>query len=170
MGDLSATARDLLVYTIWADRRLLQAAAEVRPEDLVRDTGSSFPSLLATFAHILGAQRIWLARFAGRSLPSVPGIADFPDYATLAAGFAETQAEMEFFLASVTDEQLKAEIRYTNTRGETFARPLWQPVLQLVNHSTYHRGQLVTMLRQMGYPAPQSDFIYFAIDRAAAPA
>jgi len=76
---------------------------------------------------------------------------------------------MEFFLASVTDGELKAEIRYTTTRGETFARPLWQPVLQLVNHSTYHRGQLVTMLRQMGYPAPQSDFIYFCIDRAAAP-
>ena len=75
---------------------------------------------------------------------------------------------MEFFLAAVNDEQLKGEIRYTNTRGEAFALPLWQPVLQLVNHSTYHRGQLVTMLRQMGYAAPQTDFSYFCNERSAA--
>jgi len=167
MGDLSSTARDLLVYTLWADRRLLKAVEEVRPEDLVRDTGSSFPSLLATFAHVLGAQRIWLARFAGRALDRVPGVGDFPDLPALVAGFAETQAEMEFFLAAVNDDQLKSEIHYANSRGETFSRPLWQPVLQLVNHSTYHRGQLVTMLRQMGYAAPQTDLIYFFIDRAA---
>ncbi len=169
MGDLSSTARDLLLYTLWADRRLRKAIEEVRPEDLVRDTGSSFPSLLATAAHILGAQRVWLARFAGRALEPVPGIADFADFASLAAGSEETAAEMEFFLAGVTDDQLKAEIRYTNSRGETFVRPLWQPVLQLVNHSTYHRGQLVTMLRQLGYTAPTTDFIYFCIERSAPP-
>ena len=167
MGDLSSTARDLLIYTLWADRRLLKAAAEVRPEDLVRDTGSSFPSLLATFAHILGAQRVWLARFAGRALDRVPGLDDFPSFAALVAGFEETAAEMEFFLAALNDEQLKAEIAWTNTRGESYALPLWQPVLQLVNHSSYHRGQLVTMLRQMGYAAPQTDLSYFFIERAA---
>jgi uncharacterized damage-inducible protein DinB len=171
VGDLSSAAmvRDLLVYTLWADRRMLKAVEAVRPEDLVRDTGSSFPSLLATSAHLLGAQRTWLSRFAGRALERVPGIADFPDFAALAAGFAETAAEMEFFLAAVTDAQLAADIRYANTRGETFALPLWQPVMQLVNHSTYHRGQLTTMLRQLGYAAPQTDFIYFCLERAAAP-
>ncbi len=170
MGDLASNARDLLLYTLWADRRMLAAVEAVRPEDLTRDTGSSFPSLLATFAHVLGAQRMWLSRFAGRSLERVPGIADFPGFAALAAGFAETAAETEFFLAAVTDEQLKADIRYANTRGEAFALPLWQPVMQLVNHSTYHRGQLTTMLRQMGYAAPQTDFVYFCIERAAAAA
>jgi uncharacterized damage-inducible protein DinB len=165
MPELAGTTRTLLLYTLWADRQMLGAVAGVAPEDLVRNTGSSFPSLLATLAHVLGCQRMWLSRLAGRPLDRVPGIDDFPDADSLAAGWADTAAEMEFFLASLSDDQLAAEITWSNTKGQTFTRPLWQPVLQLVNHSTYHRGQAVTMLRQLGYGAPSTDLIYFLLER-----
>lgn len=165
MADLAGTARTLLLYTLWADRQMLGAVAGVDPKDLVRDTGSSFPSLLATLAHVLGVQRMWLSRLAGRPLDRVPGIDDFPDADILAANWADTAAEMEFFLASLTEDQLAADVTWTNTRGETFTRPLWQPVLHMVNHSTYHRGQAVTMLRQLGYGAPSTDLIYFLLEQ-----
>jgi uncharacterized damage-inducible protein DinB len=165
MADLAATARTLLLYTLWADRQMLGAIAGVTPEDLVRNTGSSFPSLLATLAHVLGAQRMWLSRIAGRPLDRVPGIDDYPDGEALAAGWADTASEIEFFLASLTDAQLATELTWSNTKGQTFTRPLWQPVLQLVNHTTYHRGQAVTMLRQLGYAAPCTDLIYFLLEK-----
>jgi uncharacterized damage-inducible protein DinB len=168
MSDTVNMARELLVYTLWADRLFLSALNDVRPEDLVRDTGSSFPSVLATMAHILGAERTWLSRLSGQPSDRVPGVADFPDRESLTAAWADTSAELEFLLASLTAEQLHADLTWTNTRGETFTRPVWQPLLQLVNHATYHRGQVVTQLRQLGYRAPQSDLIRFFLEKPAA--
>lgn len=168
MAGRAETARELLLYTLWADRRMLAAVREVRPEDLTRDTGVSFGSLLGTMAHMLGAQRIWLARFAGLSLDRVPGLADFPDLQTWIDGWEETASGIEAFLATLTDEQLEAPITWTTTQGVTHTRPLWQPVVHLANHTTYHRGQVVSLLRQMGYKANSTDLIYFWIERAGA--
>jgi uncharacterized damage-inducible protein DinB len=166
MPELATTVRQLLVYTLWADRIVLKALEEVSPDDLVRDTGSSFGSLLGTLAHILGAQRVWLARFEGKTLDRVPGLADFPDWETLSSAWAETSAELGFFLASLTAEQVRADLTWTTTKGVRYTRPLWQPVLHLVNHSTYHRGQVVSLLRQLGYAPPSTDLIYFLIEQA----
>lgn len=162
--ELTGTVRQLLLYTLWADRICLKAADGVRPEDLRRDTGTSFGSLFGTLSHILGAERRWLSRFEGKLL-DVADAADFADGEALNASWAETAAEMNFFLASLTAEQLAADLTWTTAAGVTFTRPLWQPVLHLVNHSTYHRGQVVSLLRQMGYAAPSTDLIQFLIDQ-----
>jgi uncharacterized damage-inducible protein DinB len=165
MPNQQSIARSLLLYTLWADRTILRALRPVRPEDLVRETGSSFPSLLATMAHILGAERVWLARFLGSTVDPFPTPYDYPDLISLLHGWEETAAGIEAFLAGLTDEQLEGQITWSNSRGESFTQPLWGPVSHLVNHSTYHRGQLVTMLRQMGYEVPSTDLVYYLNDR-----
>src|SRR5262245_18301915 len=142
MPGIAATAREMLLYTLWADSRMLATVRDVRPEDLTRDAGISFRSMLGTMAHMLGAQRIWLGRFFGAPLPRVPGIAAFPDLNAWIEGWEETAAQIEAFMATLTDEQLDAEITWTTTTGQTYTRPLWQPVLHLANHTTYHRGQV----------------------------
>jgi uncharacterized damage-inducible protein DinB len=162
----ASTACDLILYTLWADRQVLQAVRQANQEDLTRDTGVSFGSILGTLAHILGAQRMWLSRFSGKPLNRVPSIEDFPTLPAWIAGWEETAASLEVFLASLSDEQLAAPVTWTNTRGVTATRPLWQPVAQLVNHSTYHRGQVVSLLRQMGYAVPSTDLIYYFLEQA----
>ncbi len=157
MGVLTQT-RQLLLYTIWADRTCLDAARGIDPEALTRDAGVSFGSLLGTLSHILGSQRRWLARFTGQQASGDP---TFPDLESLAAGWSETAAELEFFLASLTEEQLAAEITWVDTEGPVYTRPLWQPVCHMVNHSTYHRGQVVSLMRQLGYEPPETDLIRF---------
>src|ERR1700674_274109 len=92
MTGLVATVRQLLLYTLWADRICLKVLEDVEAEDLARDTGTSFGSLLGTLSHILGSQRLWLARFEGKILARAPELADFPDWATLAAGRAASPA------------------------------------------------------------------------------
>ena len=82
------------------------------------------------------------------------------DVDSLASAWAETSAEMEAFLASLTEEQLAADATCL-VAGERVTRPLWQPVCQMVNHSTYHRGQVASLLRQLGYQPPGTDLIYF---------
>lgn len=166
MSELVGTVRQLLLYTMWADRVCLNALASARSEDLERDTSTSFRSVLGTLAHILGAQRLWLARFEGKTLDRVPGLEDFPDFAALSSAWAETSAELGFFLASLTADQAAAELTWLSTEGIAHTRPLWQPVLHLVNHSTYHRGQVMAALRQLGYAPPSTDLIYFLIEQS----
>ena len=161
----ASIARELLLYMLWADRQTLMAVRSVKEEDLTRDAGISFKSLLGTMAHILGAQQVWLSRVLGNPLPRVPDIDDFPDLMSWITAWEETASGLEAFLAGLTDEQLAADLTWSNTRGDTFTRPLWQPLLHMVNHSTYHRGQIVSLLRQMGYQAPKTDLIYYLLER-----
>jgi uncharacterized damage-inducible protein DinB len=158
----SATAvRELLLYMLWADRLMLKAIREVTPEDLTRDAGVSFGSLLGTMVHMLGSQRLWLSRFAGSQIARRPDLSDFPDLPSWIQGWEETAAGVEAFLAGLTDEQLATEITWTDTEGPLRTRPLWQPVLHMVNHNTYHRGQVVSLMRQLGYEPPHTDLIRF---------
>ena len=154
-------ARELLKYTLWADRKVLAAVRQVKQEHLTWDAGASFGSLLGTFAHLLGAEQVWLSRFVGNPLASLPGLSDFPDLEALEAGFEDLWPQLEFFMASLNEAQLQGLLIWTNSRGETNSRYLWQAIVHMVNHSTYHRGQIVMLLRQMGYEPPSSDLIYF---------
>lgn len=158
MGLLTQT-RQLLLFTLWADRVLLDAARGVSPEHLTRDAGVSFGSMLGTLSHVLGSQRRWLARFTGQE--GTAGDPAFADLEGLAAGWSETASQLEFFLASLTEEQLAAEVTWVDTEGPVYTRPLWQPVCHMVNHSTYHRGQVVSLMRQLGYQPPRTDLIHF---------
>ncbi len=163
MTSLLRASRDLLAYTVWADRVQLAALEQVDAADVGRETGSSHHSLLGTVAHMLGAQRLWLSRFLGNPLPAMPADDEYAGVATLRAGFEEHWSELEFFIASLTEEALAVPIAWTNDRGETCGQPMWQPVLHTATHDAYHRGQVTTMLRQLGYQPPSTDLVaYFA--------
>lgn len=165
MSDLTGACRQQLAWTIWADTQHVRALAAVAPEHLAVETGTSFGSLAGTAAHILGAEWTWLTRFRGESPDRVPGLADWPDLPAIEAGFGEIHAEMQFFLASLTAEQLDAELVYVTTSGAERRQPLWQPVLHLVQHSAYHRGQLASLSRQMGYAPPSTDLVHWFLTR-----
>jgi uncharacterized damage-inducible protein DinB len=156
-------ARDLLLYMLWADRQILKSVRAVRPEDLNRDAGVSFRSILGTMTHVLGSQRTWLARFLGHHPEAGP--TDFPDLLSWITAWEENASGVEAFLAGLTDDQLAAPLTWTSAKGVTYTQPLWQTVLQVVNHATYHRGQIVSLLRQMGYHAESTDLIRFFSER-----
>ncbi len=153
---------------LWADRLTLAAVRRVKPEDLTRDAGVSFGSVLGTLSHTLGSQRLWLSRFLGNPLTSRPGPDDYPDLPAWIAGWEESASQIEAFLAGLSDEQLAAPLTWASIPdGAVYTLPLGQAVIHLVNHTTYHRGQVVSLLRQMGYPVPQTDLIVFFNERAA---
>lgn len=164
MASLLKASRSLLGYTVWANRSQLAALTQIAPEDLVRDTGASFGSLLWTMGHLVGMERTWLARFLGNPLDPAPGPETYPDLPALWAAFDEHAAELEFYIASLTEDQLDLEVSWTSRAGEGRQQKLWQTLVHMVNHSTYHRGQVVTLLRQLGYQPPASDLTaYFAL-------
>jgi uncharacterized damage-inducible protein DinB len=161
MSDLTRAPRELLAYTIWADRQVLECLAGVPAEDLLRETGTSFGTILRTMAHILGAEQVWLGRFLGAPLDPPPDEDDYADLPSLAAAFTDFWPQLEVFLAALADAQLESNLTWTNSKGETHTQPTLRALVHFANHSTYHRGQVVSLLKQMGHQPPSTDLIYW---------
>ncbi|MGH9740186.1 MAG: DinB family protein [Candidatus Acidiferrales bacterium] len=159
--------RLLYHFNAWANNRTLDACAALAPEQLTRDLGSSFKSVRDTMAHIYGAQWVWLERWHGRVPTGLPSAADFPDLETLRRRFAEIDRNLVDYVASLTGDDLQRAVSYKTTAGSPQAQPLWQMLQHVANHGTYHRGQIATMLRQLGTKASSTDLIGFYRERAA---
>ncbi|MGD0956410.1 MAG: DinB family protein [Candidatus Acidiferrales bacterium] len=159
--------RLLYDFNAWANRRTLDACAELTPEQFTRDLSSSFRSLRDTFAHIYGAEWVWLERWHDRIPTALPSAADFPDFESVRRRLSDMDRNLVDYVASLTADDLHRVVQYKTTAGAAHAQPLWQMLQHLANHSTYHRGQVATMLRQLGSKATATDLIGFYRERAA---
>jgi len=156
----------LYAYNRWANAQVLGASAELTQEQFTKDLSSSHRSVRDTLAHVLAAEWIWLRRWQGVSPKALFDPEGFPDLGSLRERWAGIEREQADFVKAVTDESLREVIAYTNTKGEEWRYPLWQMMQHVVNHSTYHRGQVATMLRQLGADPVPTDFLVF-FDAAA---
>jgi len=154
-------------FNAWANRRTLDACAGVTPEQFTRDLGSSFRSLRDTLAHIYGAEWVWLERWHGRIPAALPSAADFPDFESVRRRLTDMDRDLVDYVASLSADDLRRVLAYTTAAGTTQAQPLWQMLQHLANHSTYHRGQVATLLRQLGAKPIATDLIGFYRERAA---
>jgi len=163
-------ARQLFAYDAWANRRTFGACATLTPEQFTRDLGSSFPSVRDTLAHIVGAQFVWLERFHGRVPAGLLPAADFPDLASLTARANEIQQGLTDYMNQLSAQDLAGTFQYRDLKGNAHSNVRWQALQHLANHGTYHRGQVATLLRQLGVKPVSSDLIAFYRERAAAAA
>jgi uncharacterized damage-inducible protein DinB len=159
--------RLLYDFNAWANNRTLDSCAALSPEQLTRDLGSSFKSVRDTLAHIYGAEWVWLERWHGRVPAGLPSAADFPDLETLRRRFSDIDRNLVDYVASLTADDLIRVLTIKTSSGATFSQPLWQMLQHLANHGSYHRGQVATMLRQLGAKATGTDLIGFYRERAA---
>jgi uncharacterized damage-inducible protein DinB len=151
----------LYQYNRWANGRVLEAVSKLTAEQFTRDLSNSFGSVRNTLTHIMGAEWVWLRRWKGTSPKSFHDPAEFPNIQTLRAKWVEIEREQIEYINSLTDESLATMITYVNFKGESWTYTLWQMLQHLVNHSTYHRGQVTTMLRQLGAAPAATDFLLF---------
>jgi uncharacterized damage-inducible protein DinB len=158
--------RTLFEYERWANARVLAAVERLNQEQFMRDMRNSMPSVRDTMVHILSAQRTWLSRWNGVSPTRMLEPAKFPDMKALSAAWRLLEAELVVWLGSLTDERLKSQLAYTTLSGQPQSHPLWQQLAHLVNHSSYHRGQITTMLRQLGADPVNTDLITFFREQA----
>lgn len=157
----------LFDYNRWANERILGAVERLTPEQFVRDLGNSFPSVRDTLAHILGAEWVWLRRWHGESPAKGLPATEFPTVASLRDRFAVVEKERRAFLEGVPEERLAQPLPYTDFAGKQHALPLVHSLQHLVNHGSYHRGQVTTLLRQVGGTPVSTDMSRFYLDRAA---
>ena len=153
-------ARRLFAYGSWANA-LMFAAANALPEEQVgAAAASSFPSVAATLAHIVGAEWIWLRRWLGEDA-AAPAWSVNPNLADLEVRLAAMEAERTSYLARLSDLDLDRVVSYRNLAGKAYTNPLCDLIRHIVNHSTYHRGQVATQLRQLGHTPPNTDLIAY---------
>ncbi len=158
--------RLLYDYNAWANRRALDSCAPLPEEQFRRDLSCSFRSVRDTLAHLMGAEWIWYERWHGRSPAALPEAEQFPNLASVRARWVEIERDIMTFVAGLTAEDLvRIHEFHTLTMG-TAASPLWQSMQHLVNHSTYHRGQIAAMLRQLGAKPVSTDLIRYYRERA----
>jgi uncharacterized damage-inducible protein DinB len=155
--------QEMFKYNYWARDLQLQACAALTPEKLSRPLGSSFSSIGETLVHLLGAEWVWLERWRGHS-PTMRDAAEFASerFANLSAieeRWHTVECGLREYVTSLTEEKLMQPLTYANRNGESWTYPLWRTLFHLINHQTYHRGQITTMLRQIGIQPPQIDFL-----------
>ena len=160
--------RVLYDYNAWANRRVMDAAAALTPEQFTKPLGSSFSSARDTLAHIYGAEWIWLERFQGRSPAGLPDVNQFANIASLRERWLEHEARLLNFVRGLTQADLDRVMEYKTLKFGVYRNPLWQSMQHLINHGTYHRGQVTTLLRQLGAQPILTDLMHFYRERATA--
>ena len=159
---------ELMDYDCWANHRVLDAAARLTTEQLLRPLGSSFTSVRDTLVHVLFAEWLWLERWEGRSPRDVFEPAAYPTVAAIAERWAEVEARRSALLARWVPGVERRRQNYVNARGERWEYSLGEMMQHLVIHSAYHRGQVVTMLRQLQAEAPATDYLVYVDGRGEA--
>jgi len=160
--------RLLYDFNTWANRLTLEACTALSPDQFLRGLGSSFSSVRDTLAHIYGAEWIWHERFLGR-VPAggLPKAEDFPDFASIRGQLTEMDATLVDYVAALKPEELARTVEFKTMTSGVISAPLAHFLQHLANHGTYHRGQVATMLRQLGTKANGTDLLRFYRDRAA---
>jgi uncharacterized damage-inducible protein DinB len=149
-------------YHYWARDRLLDAIDPLTPEQFTRDLGSSFKSVRDTVAHTYSAEWAWCQRWLGQSPTAHLSTDLFPDAASIRRLWIENEVKVRAFLDSLGEEGVHRVLDYKMLNGAAASSPMWQMMQHVVNHGSYHRGQVTTMLRQLGAaPGKSMDMIAF---------
>jgi uncharacterized damage-inducible protein DinB len=144
----------LVDYHYWARDRMLAALSALPQEDYVRPLGSSFASIRDTAVHVYSAEWVWLERWHGVS-PSAPlSVEDFPDVAALRAAWSALERRMRAYVDTLDGDRAGERVAYRNIAGVAAESSRWTMLQHVVNHASYHRGQVTTMVRQVGGTAP----------------
>jgi uncharacterized damage-inducible protein DinB len=158
--------RTLLDYHYWARDRMLDAIDPLPAEQFTRNLGNSFGSIRDTAVHVYSAEWIWHARWIGESPTMMIPFDRFADVASLRAAWATHEREMRAHLESRARTGLDAIVEYRLLNGTASRTGFLQMLQHVVNHASYHRGQITTLLRQLGAAPPKSmDMITFYRER-----
>jgi uncharacterized damage-inducible protein DinB len=160
--------RQLFDYNHWANQRALGAAAQLTDEQFTKPLGSSFSSVRDTLVHICGGEWIWHERFQGRSPSSIPNDSSIQTLAALREHWRPQAEKLLQFAGSLTQADLDRELEYQTLNFGAYKNPLWQSLQHLANHGTYHRGQVATLLRQLGAKPVLTDMMHFYRERSTA--
>lgn len=158
---ITEVIRSLYDHSTWANQRIFSATAELTQEQFLEEVGPSYGSLWNTFVHTMSGQWIWLERWRGSSSTALLDQADFPDLSFIRSRWEEIKKDTRQYLERLKADQLDNVISYTTIGGSPGAYPLWQLIVQQVNHQTQHRSEAAVMLTNFGHSPGDLDLVVY---------
>ena len=162
----SQEVTQLMAFNRWANQCFFEALSQLPAEQYGRDMHSSHGGIHGTLAHIIGAEKGWLSRWQAKPETGTAAVSQMHSLAELRACWENLCDEMSQFLTTLDDRKLQ-ETLSTTARTGSYTSSYWQMIQHVVDHSSYHRGQIVTMLRQLGVTPPSTGLIRFYRDGPA---
>jgi uncharacterized damage-inducible protein DinB len=149
--------RGLYDYHRWANRVLYDVALALGEEVASRDVGTqfSYPTIRQMFGHLYGADKVWLARWAGGAPPTDPP-RQFPTLASIRAPWDALEREQRAFVESASAAELAQVIHFIDAQGVRRGAPLGPLLQHVVNHATHHRSEIATMLTMVSGSPPDT--------------
>ena len=164
-------------YNQWVNARLYDKVQLLPTDEIAKDRGAFFGSILGTLNHVLVADLFWLRRFSSakacrdalapmREMTMPSSLSDilFDDMQGLRSKRDELDALILDFSKTWNDEILASPIRYRNMAGEKHQQPLGALLHHFFNHQTHHRGQVTTLLFQAGIDPEATDLIVMLME------
>lgn len=164
-----AQVGELFTYNAWANRKLFSALAALSAEDYKRDLKTSFGGVSGTVNHIVWAEELWLRRWQGAAPPAVAQGRDLESLSAAQDRWERIEDERNRYLGALSDTSLASAVVVKASSGGEFRHQLRETLLHVTDHSTYHRGQIIAMLRQLGRTPPSTGLITFYRERPAQP-
>ncbi|MGV3528496.1 MAG: DinB family protein [Flavisolibacter sp.] len=150
-------------YHLWANQQLIATIENLPPGLAEAEVKSSFSSLAKTLLHMWDAESIWWQRLKLQEKITRPSDEFRGTAPQIGQSLLQQDKQWLDWIAQAQERSLQHEFIYQNTKKEMFKQPVWQMLLHLFNHGTYHRGQVVTMLRQLDVSKiPATDYIVFS--------
>ena len=161
LSDIRTVCQLHLEFMKWADDTIFAALSQVPPDQLGHDLGSSFKSLFDTLNHVYLAELVWIKRVQGNKNVRIADLDNPADLNALGEAWPELHRTWLDWSRSPSNENLQEPLIFNTAGGAESQLPLWQIVLHVVNHGSYHRGQVATMLSQSGIKPPGTDLVTF---------
>lgn len=147
-------------YHFWANNVIASAMKDLPEALYTQQVASSFPSLIETVQHLWNAESIWWQRMKLAEQVVPPGETFTGNWQQRLAAWLQQSEQWQQWVLAAQERMFEHEFIYYNSKKEKFKQPVYQVLMQVFNHGTYHRGQLITMMRQLNISTvPNTDFI-----------
>lgn len=152
---------ELAQYNIWANQKMTDWLSQISDEQWSQKLVGSFDSIEATAIHIAVSEKIWFERLNNQAKPTL--MFTFKgDKNDLIEIWRNASKNLKNYISKISEWDLKETFTYKSLEGEDFSKVKYQAIAHVFNHSTFHRGQLVNYLRQVGFSeVDTTDLIYF---------
>lgn len=160
-----AEAEELFAYDRWATEHVFDDIAAMDPAEYLKNMATSHESIFGTLVHLVSAEEVWLARWEGRAPLELARAEDVKTLDRVRSRWNDVSRNVERFVSELDEEGLHSEIEVETSTGARFRHTFREMFSHLVNHSSYHRGQIITLLRQSGAAVTSTDLIRYYRER-----
>lgn len=147
-------------YHKWATQKLLDHVGSQDESLFHQEAKNSFTSISETYSHVLSVDYLWFKRLTGIEKPEWVEF-DVSTVSSTKEAFAKLHEDMEQFFLTLSSEEWKEVLKFTNLKGDPFSNKREEMFFTFINHSSYHRGQVTSFLRQFDQKGIPIDYIYF---------